>query len=362
MLSRWYTRFTRSVLVAVLLAFCFVAIPQPASSAPAAKVELKIQIAAVKRSESVSIRGLDFPTRTSFTVRIGDTKYLAEKGEVVGKFTTDKSGNYDATYTIPEAMQSKRVIGLRIDGDAGYYAYTWFMNTTQSGLIVDKETVLPEMTFAEVVQNTSVKILAQNLAPNSQYRVRVGPHASFYRDYVALTSLTSSEDGKIEASIDLPEALQEAEAEFISVRLDAVSVNVGASRSVFSTFRNQDGGAYVPAQELIKVVPCTVISARSLPTMYPGQDFDAVWTVKNTGNFDWDASTVSYRFYSGARIHKFESLYGIPFEVKRGLAFPITVDMQAPEELGWHSATWELVLENRTLCRMGVVFFVKSNP
>jgi hypothetical protein len=358
MLSKWCARISRAFLTAVLVAFLIAAVPQSVSSAPNNKVQLKIQIAAVQRGESVSIRGEGFPTKAAFTVRIGDPDKLAVKGTVVDEFTTEKAGDFDATYTIPEEMRDKRVIGIRMDSDAGYYAYTWFMNTTQNGLIADKDALQPELTFADVVQSESVTIIAKNLAPNTSYRVRVGPHESFFRNYVALTNLLSSEKGEIEATIDLPEVVEESE--FVTVRIDAVNLYV-SSRSVSSTFRNQDGGTFVPASDLIKVIPCTVINTRSLPTMRPGQDFDAVWTIKNTGNYDWEAGTVNYRFYSGARIHKYESSYHIPSALVRGNTHTIMIDMKAPDTLGWHSVTWEVIQDTRSLCRMGILIFVKGD-
>ena len=50
-------------------------------------------------------------------------------GEIVATVTTDESGEFTATYTIPDFLHGQDSIAIRLESpSSGYYAYNWFYN------------------------------------------------------------------------------------------------------------------------------------------------------------------------------------------------------------------------------------------
>ncbi|NPV55388.1 MAG: hypothetical protein HPY76_01770 [Anaerolineae bacterium] len=79
-------------------------------------------------------------------------------------------------------------------------------------------------------------------------------------------------------------------------------------------------------------------------TFSPGQDFDMVWIVRNTGTSTWN-STYSYRYQRGEKAHKKDN-YHLKTTVPPGASVELIVDMNAPTEPGNYNLYWELVNES----------------
>ena len=106
---------------------------------------------------------------------------------------------------------------------------------------------------------------------------------------------------------------------------------------------------------------CTITasSPASGYTFVPGADFDARWTVKNTGNKTWATSEIDYRFLSGEATYAAQSGYDIPKNVAPGESVEIIVDMLAPTTVGNHSTTWSLSYGSSAFCTLPLRFNVK---
>jgi hypothetical protein len=88
-------------------------------------------------------------------------------------------------------------------------------------------------------------------------------------------------------------------------------------------------------------------------TFKPGDNFDAVWTVKNVGSALWGNTDVDYRYKSGDKIHQFE-IYDLPESVKPGESIDLTVDMEAPDKEGTYKTTWALQRGSNVICTMTI--------
>lgn len=350
-------RWASSVIIRIfrilsLVALLSLILPPAVSAAPAGAITVVFDIITIIKDESITIRTRDFPVRTDFVVIMGKATNKAKDGVQAATWNSGKGGIVEATFSIPEEIKGERIIGVRIESKDGYTAYNWFINTTQYALVPDAN-IKPSLVFSDVKKNQSVTVEAMNLPPFTTFRVRIGPHYTFYRDYASVESVTTDKTGSAKFTIPFGKNVQDAE--FVSVRLD------GGSRYVFSTFSNVTGGKEVPASQLYKIVPCTIIAINPIPALKPREDFDAVWTVQNTGLSDWDMRRYIFKYRGGEEMHKRENKQFLPYTVERGWSFDFAVDMLAPETPGWHTTTWALVFrDDSTVCEMKISVFVEE--
>lgn len=88
-------------------------------------------------------------------------------------------------------------------------------------------------------------------------------------------------------------------------------------------------------------------------------DFDAKWTLKNTGTQTWFTGEIDYIYSSGEKMQKYNDAYDLAVEVQNGKSVDIIVDMIAPDKEGTFTSTWSLVRGSRTICQMKVTIVVK---
>jgi LysM repeat protein len=89
-------------------------------------------ILAVVRDDSVTIQTYNFPANKQFSVLMGKMGTQGINGIQVDKIKSDKDGSFKATFSIPEKLQGRSQIALRLEATdgSGYYAYNWFYNST----------------------------------------------------------------------------------------------------------------------------------------------------------------------------------------------------------------------------------------
>ena len=90
----------------------------------------------------------------------------------------------------------------------------------------------------------------------------------------------------------------------------------------------------------------------------PSTDFDANWTVTNTGNTRWEASGMDYVFVGGDLLHQ-QSGYDLPHNVKSGASIDLGVDMTAPTTPGTYTTTWNLKAGKTYFCTMKLTIRVQ---
>jgi Ig-like domain from next to BRCA1 gene len=101
---------------------------------------------------------------------------------------------------------------------------------------------------------------------------------------------------------------------------------------------------------------------RTVPAMgsvfNPRDDFDAIWTVRNNGQKNWDRNSVDYVYSSGAKIHKISG-YDLPENVRTGNSVDLGVDMQAPKDTGTYTTTWTMRAGSKTFCTLTLTIVVR---
>jgi hypothetical protein len=90
----------------------------------------------------------------------------------------------------------------------------------------------------------------------------------------------------------------------------------------------------------------------------PRDDFDAIWTVRNIGQRNWDRNSIDIVYSSGAKIHKVSG-YDLDSNVKVGDSIDVGVDMQAPKDSGTYSTTWVMRRGDSSFCTLNLTIVVR---
>jgi hypothetical protein len=126
---------------------------------------------------------------------------------------------------------------------------------------------------------------------------------------------------------------------------------------VIPTFTSSGGGGGGTSSENFSCQVTRVTPANG-STFNPRDDFDAVWTVRNNGQRNWDRNSIDIVYSSGDRIHKVSG-YDLDENVRTGESTNIGVDMQAPKDAGTYNTTWIMRRGDRTFCTMTLTIVVR---
>lgn len=355
MFTHLATRFTRLLMGILILGMLALALPAPVSAAYPT-----FDIVNIVVDQSVTIRAYDFPANMNFIVRMDVAGDRAENGIAAAQFNTGRGGSFEATIMIPAQLKGTATIAIRVDSAEGYFAYSQFTNRTSDVVVqppvIPITGVKPILTVLGVKSNDLVTVEARNLPANTTFTVRVGPYYSFFRDYVNAPSIKSDATGYAKWTIELPSVVENVE--MVTVRID------GGGHYAFNAFKNVTGGTTgvnipVTGDDDDEEYACQVISAIPTNTVSEGADLDVRWKVKNTGTRTWDASSVDYKYVSGADFHKRGDRYDMRESVKPGKTVELVIDVVAPDDAGRYTTNWALVKGSSTICNLSYTMRVK---
>jgi len=94
--------------------------------------------------------------------------------------------------------------------------------------------------------------------------------------------------------------------------------------------------------------------------MVSRQIFDMTWRVKNTGKKIWAPYTIPVKYISGTKMQTYTSDFYIRSQIGIGGSTTLLVDMIAPKQLGFYSATWGLYAGKKPFCFLTVTINVAS--
>ncbi len=353
MFTRLFTKTT--LLLMVVMVLMAAALPTAASAATPL-----IDIVRVVPDESVTIRANDFPANVNFTIRMDVSGNRAEDGLAVASLNSGRGGAFEATINIPAQLKGIATIAIRLESKEGWFAYNWFTNKvggamptpqpTQPSQPVPVTGPKPYLSILAVRSNELVEVEARNMPAHTDLSVRVGPFTSFYRDYVYAPTVRTDANGYARWTIALPSVVQNVER--VTVRID------GGKRYAFNAFKNVTSGT-IGGVPVTSTGTCQITSSVPTGSVGPRADLDVVWTVKNTSNKTWEASSVDYKYVSGSKIHKYGDTYDLPATVKPGESVRVIVDVSAPASVGNYSTNWAIVQSGTTLCSLNYTLVVK---
>ena len=126
---------------------------------------------------------------------------------------------------------------------------------------------------------------------------------------------------------------------------------------VIPTFTSSSGGGGGTSSENFS---CDVrrVSPANGTRFNPRDDFDAVWTVRNNGQRNWDRNSIDIIYSSGDKIHKVSG-YDLDENVRVGNSIDVGVDMQAPKDPGTYNTTWVMRRGDTTFCTLTLTIVVR---
>lgn len=90
----------------------------------------------------------------------------------------------------------------------------------------------------------------------------------------------------------------------------------------------------------------------------PKINFEAYWTIKNTGTESWLDTSADFRYRSGTDLSK-KDIYDLPYSVGVGSEVTLKVAMKTPEKPGTYTTTWVLTAGKKTLCTLSLRIIVQ---
>jgi len=163
------------------------------------------------------------------------------------------------------------------------------------------------------------------------------------------------------------------DSQYTTVNVDLTSL---AGKSVVFILKvkangiSTDDDAIWSGARILRTTPISTTGSCELVSQTPANnttfaknyDFDTIWTIKNTGTFDWLKTSVDFVYVNGTKMHK--PAYGdtkdLPLDVVKNGSISLTVDMLSPATGGTYSETWALMNGSNTICTMSVT--IKVTP
>lgn len=109
----------------------------------------------------------------------------------------------------------------------------------------------------------------------------------------------------------------------------------------------------------VPAMGCQVTSTGTDPgSIKVGQEFDAVWQVKNTGTETWYTADIDVRYVEGEKLQAAGDVYDLNSTVAPGAAYTVRVDMKAPDRDGSFSTTWAIIMADQRICTLPITVSV----
>jgi len=102
---------------------------------------------------------------------------------------------------------------------------------------------------------------------------------------------------------------------------------------------------------------CTLVSQKpkNYTRMVSRQDFDMIWTVKNSGAHTWHAGAVVLKYISGTKMQTHGNKFGLSSDLVKNRSATLVVDMNAPKGRGIYSALWGLYASKNPFCKFNLI-------
>jgi hypothetical protein len=252
--------------------------------------------------------------------------------------------------------------------------------------------LLIQVTAVEV--NSRITVQGTGFPANVDFSVRIGPFYNFWKQGEVVKSVNSGSGGNFQFDVDLPDSVKDVK--LVTIRLDSTNASdhfvaynaftnatngtIGATAAPTTPTPTTTGATRTPTrtpsssgvQPTLAPTSTKVPTGQSLPIVEsgckitaitpnkpvpPGYDFDAVWTVQNTGSINWDNHAVDIVYLSGTNMGKGSS--DLPKYLKPGDdAIDVRADMVAPTKEGTYTTVFQVHGDRGNLCSLPLTLTV----
>jgi len=222
----------KKTFVIYILVFCLALIP--ISRAVYAGTVPTFSIEGVTEGKKVTIKTYNYPANKEFVARMGLLGTKGVDGIVVGSIDSGEGGSLFFTFDIPDELESKETIAIRLDSTTGgYYSYNWFYNndfgTHEDGRPAGEEPEdndsentgdedsdsgqdstykgIPTISISSVEPDQSVTVQTHNFPADKEFVVLMGKIGTRGVNGIEVTSIDSGSGGSFSETFEIPEEL-----------------------------------------------------------------------------------------------------------------------------------------------------------
>ncbi len=233
-----------SIVVVLFLLMAPFGVTTALAAQPGYKGHPYIEIVAVDKNDTVTVRAYNLPHNDSFAVLQNYMGTKGKNGVEVGTLKSGTNNEVTQTYSIADAFKDQKQIAIRIQSTtgSGYFAYNWF-NHKNSGAQPPGTTPptqpptgyqgIPTFSINSVVRNVSVTIVTKNLPPNDTFAVKMNYMGTRGVNGWQVATLNSGTGGTQTLTYNIPAELQGQYK--IAIRLESTS---GSGYFAYNWFYN----------------------------------------------------------------------------------------------------------------------------
>ena len=249
------TATTITVLLMVGVGF----VSQPAQALPIAGLNSytgipTFSIVSVVSDQSVTVQTYNLPPNDKFDVTMGPMGTRGIGGIKVASVDSGSGGAKVYTFNIPASLAGSYKISIRMQSPfSGYFAYNWFYNNTTGSATQPPSTTspppgysgFPTFSIKSVERDKSVTIQTNNLPPNDDFRVTMGPMGTQGIGGIVVDVVDSGSGGSKTYSFDIPSSLYGSYR--ISIRMQSPTSGYFAYNWFYNNTTGGSGGQPTPA-------------------------------------------------------------------------------------------------------------------
>jgi hypothetical protein len=186
-------------------------------------------IVSVEQDESVTVKTSNFPPDDTFDVTMGPMGTKGIDGIEVDSVDSDSGGSMEFTFDIPTDLHGSYKISIRMESPtSGYFAYNWFYNNTTNSSTQPPApsptpppgySGFPTFKIVSVVSDASVTVETNNLPPDDDFEVTMGPMGTQGIGGIEVATISSGSGGSKQYAFDIPSDLHGSYK--ISIRMES---------------------------------------------------------------------------------------------------------------------------------------------
>jgi hypothetical protein len=211
-------------------------------------------IVSVVSDQSVTVQTYNLPPNDKFDVTMGPMGTRGIGGIKVASVDSGSGGAKVYTFSIPASLAGSYKISIRMQSPfSGYFAYNWFYNNTTGSATQPPPTTtpppgysgFPTFSIKSVERDKSVTIQTNNLPPNDDFRVTMGPMGTQGIGGIVVDVVDSGSGGSKTYSFDIPSSLYGSYR--ISIRMQSPTSGYFAYNWFYNNTTGGSGGQPTPA-------------------------------------------------------------------------------------------------------------------